>query len=88
MKAIQAEVKTDPGQARIRDGAVQEDWPSVCRKFNDDVERVCDVRDVDDYTGLYRCCDDKNQAVYYLVREDKNLYRLRRKHFLDNIGYK
>jgi predicted metal-dependent phosphoesterase TrpH len=88
MKAIQAEVGQDPGAAQIKKDAVEEEWPRVCRRFNDDVERVCDVSGIGEYTGLYRCFDDHNQAVYYLVSEDTALYRMRRKHFLDNIGYK
>lgn len=87
MKAIQAEVGRDPAAAQIKDGAAPEDWPQVCRRYDDDVERICDIDQVKGYTGLYRCCDDKNQAVYYLVNEDKSLYRLKRKHFLGNIGY-
>lgn len=87
MKAIQAEVGEDPGRARIRAGAVEEEWPAVCRKFNDDVERVCDAENAGSYTGLYRCFDDRNKAVYYLVEENRQLYRMKHRHFLDNIGY-
>lgn len=86
MKAIQAEYNQDPLEISIRDGAEEEYWPDVCSRFNDDVERVCDAGDVPGYTGLYRCFDDNNTATYYLVNEDKSLYRLRRRHFLDNIG--
>ena len=88
MKAIQAEAGQESGETRIKEGAVQEEWPAVCRRFNDDVERVCDIHDIDGYTGLYRCFDDDNQAVYYLVSEDRRLFQMRRKHFLENIGYK
>lgn len=88
MKAIQAEAGADPGRAQIKEGAAPEDWVSVCRRFNDDVERVCDVPEVAGYTGLYRCFDENNQAVYYLVSEDRQLFRMKRRHFLDNIGYK
>lgn len=87
MKAIQAEVGEDPGRAGIKKGAVEEDWPLVCRRFNDDVERVCDAGDTKGYTGLYRCFDEDNQAVYYLVEEGRHLYRMKRKTFLENIGY-
>jgi len=88
MKAIQAQVGEDPGRAEIKEGAVEEDWPLVCSRFNDDVERVCDVGEADGYTGLYRCFDDDNRAVYYLVEEGRHLYRVKRKTFLENIGYK
>jgi|GEM_PF-426855 len=88
MKAIQAQVGEDPGRTGIKEGAVEEDWPAVCARFNDDVERVCDVEHVPGYTGLYRCFDDDNQAVHYLVEEGRHLYRIKRKTFLKNIGYK
>ncbi len=88
MKAIQAQVTKEPLSISIRKDAEPESWPDVCSKFDDDVERVCDVDDIPGYTGLYQCFDEKNQKTYYLVNEDKSLYRLRRKHFLDNIGYK
>ncbi len=87
MKAILAEVGEDPGRAGIKKGAVEEDWPLVCQRFNDDVERVCDAEDVAGFTGLYRCFDDDNKAVYYLVEEGRHLYRMKRKTFLENIGY-
>ena len=62
MKAIQAEVGEDPGRAGIKKGAVEESWPLVCQRFNDDVERVCDAGDVAEYTGLYRCFDEKESG--------------------------
>lgn len=87
MKAIQAEYTKDPFEIKIKKDAAQEDWPAVCARFNDDVERVCDADQVPGYTGLYQCFDDMNIKTYYLVNEDKSLFRLRRRHFLDNIGY-
>ncbi|WP_022666138.1 hypothetical protein [Desulfospira joergensenii] len=86
MKAIQAEYDKASRKASIKKDARPEDWPAVCQKFNDDVERICDVGDMEGYTGLYACYDDANKAFFYLVREDKALYRMKRKHFLDNIG--
>ncbi len=88
MKAIQAEFEKDPRKIRIKKEAEPEDWPGVCRRFNDDVERVCDVNEVPGYTGLYQCFDEKNKGVYYLVEEDRSLFRMRRRHFLGNIGYR
>ncbi|HCY85248.1 MAG TPA: hypothetical protein DHV36_08955 [Desulfobacteraceae bacterium] len=87
MKAVQAEYTTDPKEIKIKENAEIEEWPAVCRKFEDDVERVCDVDHIPGYTGLYQCFDEKNNKTYYLVNEDKNLFRMRRKNFLDNIGY-
>ncbi len=63
-------------------------WPQVCRRFNDDVERVCDVTDLIGYTGLYQCFDETNKGVFYLVEEDTALARLKRRHFLENLGIK
>lgn len=86
MKSIQAEFKKEPREIKFKDGAEQEDWVKVCRKFNDDVERVCDVSDMGEYTGLYQCFDEANKGFFYLVEEDSSLFRMKRKHFLDNIG--
>ena len=88
MKAIQAVFDENPEQVKIRPKAEPEKWPEVCRLFNDDVERVGDIGHIPGYTGLYRCFDENNQGVYYLVEEDRALYRMRRRHFLGNIGYK
>lgn len=86
MKSIQAEFQKDPLEIKVRAGAEQEDWPQVCSRFNDDVERVCDVSDMGEYTGLYKCFDEKNKEFFFLVEEDTSLFRMKRKHFLDNIG--
>jgi len=85
MKAIQAEYTKDPFEIKIKDKAQEEAWPEVCARFNDDVQRVCDAK-VPGYTGLYQCFDDMNKKSYYLVNEDKSLYRLRRRNFMGNIG--
>lgn len=86
MKSIQAEFNKKSGKISIKEGAGEESWISVCEKFNDDVSRICDVTDIKDYTGLFECFDDKNKSFFYLVREDKDLYRLKHKRFLKNIG--
>ncbi len=86
MKSIQAEFQKDPQKIKIKAKAKQEDWIEVCHRFNDDVERVCDVSDLGGYTGLYQCFDDANKGFFYLVEEDKALFRIKRRHFLDNIG--
>lgn len=72
----------------VKKDAEVEDWVAVCRKFNDDVSRICDVTDQEDYTGLFECCDDENRKFFYLVKEDKNLYRMKHKHFFNNLGLK
>jgi hypothetical protein len=86
MKAIQAEYDGTPDGIKIRNEADPEDWQSVCGRFNDDVRRICDVKDQGEYTALYECCDEKDRVTFYLVQEDASLYRLRRRHFLSNLG--
>ncbi|MFH1155677.1 MAG: hypothetical protein V1793_17865 [Pseudomonadota bacterium] len=86
MKAILAEYGGTKESIAVKDGAETEDWPAVCERYNDDVHRVCDVTDIQGYTALYECFDDRDKPLYYLVQEDAKLYRLRRRHFLGNIG--
>ena len=86
MRSIQAEYDRETNKISIREEASEENWVSVCERFNDDVSRVCDVTDVEKYTGLFECFDDKNERFYYLVEEDKRLYRMKHKNFLDNLG--
>ncbi|MBT6339304.1 MAG: hypothetical protein HOJ48_08435 [Desulfobacula sp.] len=88
MRSIQVEFEETSKKITVKKGAKQEDWVSVCRKFNDDVSRVCDVMDQKDYTGLFECCDDDNNRFFYLVKEDKNLYRMKHKRFFNNLGLK
>jgi hypothetical protein len=88
MKSIQVDYEAKFKTVTMKKNAETEDWVKVCHKFNDDVERVMDIENHQDYTGLYVCCDDYNNSFYYLVREDKALYRMKRKHFIDNIGLK
>lgn len=88
MESIQAEFEEVSKKISVKKDAGTEDWAAVCRKFNDDVSRICDVTDVGDYTGLFECFDDRNVRVFYLVKEDRELYRIKHRHFLDNIGLK
>ena len=86
MKSIQAEFEEKSKIITITKDAEEEDWTAVCRKFNDDVSRISDVTDQEDYTGLFECFDDDNNRFFYLVVEDKDLYRMKHKRFFDNIG--
>lgn len=86
MKSILADYDKDNLKATVRPGAEPEDWIKVCTRFNDDVHRISDITDVEGFTALYQCFDDDNRSVFYLVDEDKSLFRLRRKHFLENLG--
>lgn len=86
MKSIQAEYNEASKEIAIKKDAKVEDWVSVCRRFNDDVSRICDVTDMEEYTGLFECFDDENNKHYYLVKEDKALHRMKRRHFYKNLG--
>ncbi len=86
MKAILADYGGKPESIQIKKKAEPEDWITVCTRYNDDVSRICDVTDTDDFTALYECFDENNKPIYYLVKEEKKLYRLRRRHFFENIG--
>ena len=88
MKSILAEFEEASKKITIKKDAIAEDWVAVCRKFNDDVSRICDVTDQEDYTALFECFDDANRRFFYLVKEDKDLYRMKHKHFFDNLGLK
>ncbi|RLB97001.1 MAG: hypothetical protein DRH34_15840 [Deltaproteobacteria bacterium] len=88
MKSIRAEFEEVSKKISIKKDAKEEDWATVCRKFNDDVSRICDATDQEDYTGLFECFDDENKRFFYLVKEDKNLYRMKHKYFFDNLGLK
>ena len=88
MESIQVQFKEKSKKITIKKNAEKEDWATVCKKFNDDVSRICDVTDQEEYTGLFECFDDDNKRFFYLVKEDKNLYRMKHKHFFDNLGLK
>lgn len=86
MKSIRADYDKENHQATIQQEAKPEDWVKVCTRYNNDVHRILDVTAVEGFTALYRCFDDDNKEVFYLVNEDEKLFRLKRKHFLKNIG--
>ena len=86
MKSIQAEFEKTSKKISIKQGAKEENWVTVCERFNDDVSRICDVAHIEEYTGLFECFDDHNNRFYYLVKEDKALYRIKHRHFRDNLG--
>ena len=66
--------------------ASSEPWDVVCERFDNDVQRIKNVADQNEYTALYACYDEDNRAVYYLVEEDEALMKLRRKTFLSKLG--
>ncbi len=68
------------------DEAIQESWPDVCDRYDNDVSRIMDVTDPAGFTALYVCYDENNQPAYYLVEEDEALTKLRQKTFLSKLG--
>lgn len=86
MDAILVEYDVRKDTLDVAKEGMVEEWVEVCRRFNDDVHRVRDVDDVEPYTGLYECFDEKDKKHYYLVKEDASLYKIRRKNFLSKIG--
>jgi hypothetical protein len=86
MDAILVEYDIEKNTLEFVKGVVVEDWIAVCSRFNDDVRRVRDVDDIETYTALYECFDEKDKKHYYLVKEDDTLFKMRRKIFLRNIG--
>lgn len=88
MESIEVDYDRKLKKVTMKKDAEKKDWVKVCRQFNDDVERVMDFEKYRNYTGLYVCHDDYNNPFYFLVREDKALYRIKRKNFIDNIGLK
>ncbi len=86
MKSIQAKFDASSKKISILKDAKEENWIKVCERFNDDVSRITDVTDIEDYTGLFECFDDFNKPSFYLVREDKSLYQMKHRHFRSNLG--
>jgi len=74
------------------EGAAPEEWVAVCERFDHDVHRIRDAngREVAEkeeaYTGLFQCIDEANRDSFYLVFEDRHLYRRRHKSFYQKLG--
>ena len=68
------------------DSSESEFWADVCEKYNDDVHRTRSVADMGTYTGLYECIDDDNKSFYYIVEEDPELYKFKRRGFYKKLG--
>jgi hypothetical protein len=86
VKSIAVTVEADTEEIGIASDARQEEWQEVCERFNDDVHRLKAVDSVPPYTALYACYDDDNNCHHYLVKEDRQLYRLRRHVFRAKLG--
>ncbi len=68
------------------DSSDSESWAEVCGKYNNDVHRIRDVEGIGTYTGLYECFDDANKSFYYIVEEDPELFRFKRRGFYKKLG--
>jgi hypothetical protein len=86
MRALRVEYNTDTEKISHIAKQKTEDWITVCERFNNDVHRICDIKDRDMYTALYQCYDDDNKPSYYLVEEDRQLDKVRRKVFYNKLG--
>ncbi|MBI9082760.1 MAG: hypothetical protein JEZ11_04125 [Desulfobacterales bacterium] len=86
MKAIRVDYDPESGTlAPIADIPV-EDWVAVCETYHDDVHRIRNITDRNEFTGLYACFDDNDSRMFYLVEEDDNLKKLQRRHFFRTVG--
>lgn len=88
MKAIPVLFDKDKDEITDKKDAIDEAWIAVCERFENDVHRIRDVAGRPPYTALYACYDEDNKPFYYLVEEDSQLAKLRRKVFLNKLGYK
>lgn len=86
MQAVMVEYDETTDTITSKDGADETSWVSVCEEYNDDVHRLRSVTEMGKFTGLYECFDDDNTRFFYVVEEDKDLYRIKHKHFLEKIG--
>jgi len=77
--------ETDQSTTPIENATI-EPWDDVCERFDNDVHRIMTVSDQEDFTAIYACYDDNNEPAYYLVEEDEDLAKLRRKIFLKKLG--
>ncbi len=68
------------------EGSESEPWANVCEKYNDDVHRIRNIEDMGTYSGLYECIDDDNKSFYYIVEEDQELYRHKRRNIYEKLG--
>ncbi len=88
MKSIKALYNSKKNIYAIEKNSSEENWIDVCEKFNNDVHRISDVSDNENYSGIYECFDDDNNSFFYFVEESSRLKKLKRKTFFDNIGFK
>lgn len=86
MKAIRVDYDPESGTLTDIENTPAEDWVSVCKTYHDDVHRIRNITDRDEFTGLYACFDEDDSRSFYLVEEDDNLKKMRRRHFFRTVG--
>lgn len=88
MKAVPVEYDEKEDKITYPEQETGESWIETCKRFNDDVHRIRNITDHESYTGLYQCFDENDDSSYYAVEEDRELFNIKHRHFLDNIGLK
>jgi hypothetical protein len=86
MRALQVHFDKDKDEITRIDDQEEEEWLKVCERFDNDVHRICDSEGQGGYTALYGCFDEDNIPSYYLVEEDRQLEKIRRKVFFNKLG--
>ena len=86
MKSVMVTYSVDSDTISGHDGSESESWATVCEKYNDDVHRLRDIADMGNFTGLFECIDHNNKRFYYIVEEDKELYRFKRRSLYKTLG--
>ncbi|MGD8835132.1 MAG: hypothetical protein PVJ19_09340 [Desulfobacteraceae bacterium] len=86
MRALQVHFDKDKDEITRIDDQEEEEWLKVCERFDNDVHRICDSEGQGGYTALYSCFDEDNIPSYYLVEEDRQLEKIRRKVFFNKLG--
>ena len=86
MHAIQVRYDSETDAVTVDTDATPRDWQEVCDAFFGDVHRLRDAREHPGTTGLYVCYDDDNQPHHFLVAEDDDLQRVKRRTFLKKLG--
>ncbi len=86
MESIKVEYDEDSDTITKIEDEKPELWINVCERFNDDVHRIRSITDMESFTGLFECIDDDNKVFYYIVEEDKALYKYKRRNVYEKLG--
>ena len=86
MRSIQINYNSKDDILEKIEGKNEEDWVKVCKKYDDDVHRIKDIKDNEPFTALYECFDENNSTFYFLVEENTELFKLRRKNARNSLG--